>query len=367
VTRETLVFIGTYTRGSAPDGSHSEGIYAFRLNTSAAALELLSVAGGVVNPSFVAIHPSQRYLYSVSEIGGDNGDRAGGIAAFHLDTISGKLDLLNIESTRGNGPCHLSIDLSGHYVLAANYGSGSLVVLPILEDGRVGPATSFVQNAGSGPNPRRQEGPHAHSIYPVPGTNLVLANDLGIDKVLIFRFDETTGRLIPNDPPSAPARPGAGPRHLAIDGQRRHVYVVNELASTVAVYRLDPEHGVLTPGEVVSTLPAGFTGDTTCAEVQLSPDGRFLYASNRGHDSLAVFRVDAEGDHLTPVGHIPTRGRTPRNFGIHPDGQWLIVANQQTSDLFTFRREQQTGFPVGEPIRTAVPQPVCVKFLVQSA
>ncbi|MCL4541118.1 MAG: lactonase family protein, partial [Chloroflexi bacterium] len=174
---ETLIFIGTYTRGSAPDGSRSEGIYTFRLDTAAAKLELVSVTGGVVNPSFVAIHPSQRYLYSVSEIGGNGGDRAGGIAAFRLDAASGKLELLNIESTQGNGPCHLSIDPSGRYVLAANYMSGSLAALPILEDGRVGEATSFVQNAGSGPNSRRQEGPHAHSIYPVPGTNLVLAND----------------------------------------------------------------------------------------------------------------------------------------------------------------------------------------------
>ncbi|MCL4545539.1 MAG: lactonase family protein [Chloroflexi bacterium] len=364
MTSETLVFAGTYTRGSAGDGSSSEGIYTFRLDEATGALDPVGTARNVTNPSFLALHPSGSFLYAVSEMGGEGSERRGGLAAFRVET-NGRLTYLNTESTRGNGPCHVSVDSSGRWALVANYASGSLAVLSIQSDGRLGAAVSFIQNEGSSVHPQRQEGPHAHSIYHVPGSDLVLANDLGLDRVLVFRLDAATGALRPNDSPWVAARPGAGPRHLAIHPSRNHVYVINELDCTVAVYSFDPASGKLIPGQVISTLPAGFTGESYCAEVQLSPDGRFLYGSNRGHDSLAVYNVSGDGAMLTLVGHLSTGGKWPRNFGIDPSGRYLLAANQRSRSIFTFRLSKETGMPVGEPTMTEVPQPVCIKFLVR--
>jgi 6-phosphogluconolactonase len=352
-----IVYFGTYT------GGESKGIYIYHMEAATGALTPAGVGEGAVNPSFLALHPGGRFLYAASETGNFGGKKSGAVAAFAIDPKTGALTLLNQESSEGTSPCHVVVDKGGKNLLVANYSSGTAAVLPIREDGRLGPATSVVKHAGSGADKRRQEGPHAHSINLDAANRFAFVADLGLDKVMIYRFDAAQGTLAPNDPPSASTAPGAGPRHFSFHPGGRHAYVINELNSTVTAFAYDEAKGALKEIHSVSTLPGDFKGPSTTAEVQVTPDGKFLYGSNRGHDSLAVFSIDAATGKLTPAGFHPTRGKTPRNFGIDPSGRWLLAANQGSGSVTVFRIDAKTGKlePAGDPLQ--VPKPVCVKFL----
>ncbi len=353
------VYIGTYTQRG------SKGIYLARLDLASGKLSLEGLAGEVVNPSFLALHPSGKYLYAVGEVGQFAGGMGGAVSAFAIDPETGKLALLNQKSSRGAGPCHIVIDRTGKNALVANYGGGSVACLPIADDGQLGDAISFFQHEGSSVNPRRQERPHAHSINLDPANRFAMAPDLGIDKIMIYRFDAAAHRLEPNNPPAAAVAPGSGPRHFAFHPTARYAYGINELASTITAFEYDAARGALTTLQTISTLPEGFQGNNTTADIHVHPSGKFVYGSNRGHDSIAIFAVDLATGKLTAVGHEPTQGKTPRNFGIDPSGTFLLAANQDSDNVVAFRIDQATGKlePTGQSIR--VPMPVCVKFLLR--
>jgi len=352
-----LVYVGTYT------GGKSQGIYRFHLDLASGRLTPAGVTAGVSNPSFLAIHPNRRYLYAVNEIGELGGAKTGGVTAFSINPQSGDLTLLNQQPSQGGGPCYVVVDRRGKNVLVANYGGGSVAVLPIQEGGRLGPSTAAIQHMGSSANPQRQEGPHAHSINLDRNNRFAFAADLGLDKILVYRFDTTKGTLVPNDPPAASVAPGSGPRHFAFHPNGRSAYVINEMNSTVTAFRYDPKAGVLKEVQTLSSLPAGFKGNNSTAEIQVHPSGKFLYGSNRGHHSIAIFAIDPETGRLTPVGHQSTEGKTPRNFGIDPTGTYLLAANQDSDRIVVFRIDPQTGQLTSTGHGVDVPMPVCVKMM----
>jgi 6-phosphogluconolactonase len=351
------VYVGTYT------GKNSKGIYRFELDLTTGQLTPRGLAGETANPSFLAIHPSHRFLYAVGEIDQFKGKKTGAVYAFAIEPKTGKLTLLNQQPSGGGGPCHVLVDREGKHVLVANYGGGSVSALPILADGRLGEATATVQHQGSSVNKQRQEGPHAHSINLDPANRFAFAADLGLDKVLIYRFDPVKGTLTANEPPAGMAAPGAGPRHFAFHPDGRHAYVINELQSTVTLFDYDPERGALKTGQTITTLPKDFAGKSWTAEVQVHPSGKFLYGSNRGHDSIAIFSIDGQTGELKAVGHQGKGIKTPRNFGIDPSGRLLIVANQDGNSLVVFCIDPQTGelAPAGDSVEA--PTPVCVKMM----
>jgi 6-phosphogluconolactonase len=351
------VYVGTYT------GKASKGIYRLELDLATGKLTPRGLAAEATNPSFLAIHPNRRFLYAVSEVGSFGGKKSGAVGAFAIDPRTGNLTALNQQPSGGADPCHLVVDRQGKYVLAANYTGGSACVLPVGSDGRLGEATAFVQHRGSSVNKQRQQGPHAHSINLDAANRFAFVADLGLDKVLVYRFDADKGTLTPNDPRGVDLTPGSGPRHFAFHPNGRWAYVINELLSTVTALTYDPEHGVLKGLQTVSTLPEGFKGNTSTAEVQVHPSGKFLYGSNRGHDSIAVFRIDPKSGALTPAGHQSDKVKTPRNFGIDPTGKYLIVANQGSDSLVVFRIDPATGALTTTGNVAEVPVPVCVKMM----
>jgi 6-phosphogluconolactonase len=352
------VYVGTYTSGE------SKGIYRLRLDLATGGLSPEGDPTETVNPSFLAFHPSGRFLYAVNETGDARRDPSGGVSAFAIDAKTGSLTFLNRQPSGGPAPCHLSVDKAGRHVLVANYWDGSVSVLPIGTDGRLGAATARIQHEGHGPNAERQEGPHAHSVHLDADNRFALVADLGSDRVAVYRFDAQKGTLTANEPAAGVLPPGSGPRHFAFHPDGRHAYVINELNATVTVFDYDPAKGALAPQQTVPTLPAGFTGANTTAEVVVRPDGRFVYASNRGHDSLALFSVDAATGRLTALGHQPTLGRQPRNFAIDPSGTFLLAANQDSDSVVVFRIDPASGKldPVGKPLH--VPRPVCLRMVV---
>ncbi len=351
------VFVGTYT------GGNSKGIYRLELDLASGKLTPRGLAVETTNPSFLAIHPSQRFLYAVGEVSNLGGKKGGAVSAFTLDPKTGELTALNQQSSVGAGPCHLVVDRQGRHALVANYGGGSAAVLPIQNDGRLGEATGFVQHKGSSVNPKRQGEPHAHSINLDADNRFAFVADLGLDKVLIYRFDKTKGTLTPNEPPAVAVAPGAGPRHFAFHPNGRNAYVINELQSTVTALSYDPDRGVLKTLKTVSTLPQGFSGTSHTAEVVVHPSGRFLYGSNRGHNSIAIFAIDPQTGELSPVGHQASQIKTPRNFAIDPTGAYLIVANQDADSLIVFRIDPKTGELTPTGSVAEVPKPVCVRMI----
>jgi len=349
-----LAYIGTYTiRGS-------EGIYVYRMDAVTGGLDYLSKTVGMSNPSFLAIHPQRRYLYAVNEVAQFEGKASGAVSAFSINAQTGELRYLNQKHSHGTSPCHVAVEPDGRFVLVANYSSGSACILPIGSDGQLGEATEVVQHHGSSANPDRQEGPHAHSANLDPSGRHVLIADLGLDRIMLYRLDPAGGRLVPHTQPWASLKPGAGPRHLAFHPSGHYVYVINELDSTMTVFAYDAERGGLKELQTISTLPQGFQGTSYCADVHVSPSGRFVYSSNRGHDSIAIFGIDEATGKLSCVGHEPTLGRTPRNFAIDPSGTFLLAANQDTDTIVTFRMDQQTGrlTPTGQV--ASVSMPVCI-------
>jgi 6-phosphogluconolactonase len=355
-----LVYVGTYT---APR-TKSTGIHAYRFNASTGDLAALGVAAETPNPSFLAVHPSCRFLYAANEISDYEGQRAGSVSAFSIDAASGRLTLLNRVSTRGAGACHLNTDRTGRALLVANYGGGSVAAFPIAADGRLGEASSLIQHTGSSVNPQRQQGPHAHSVNISSDNRFAVVADLGLDKLLLYRLDPAKATLTPNEPAFVSVAPGSGPRHFAFHPTGRFAYVINEILCTVTAFSYDAKAGALKEIQTLSTLPAGFTRDDTIstAEVQVHPSGRFLYGSNRGHNSIAVFSIDLTKGTLALLENVPTQGRIPRNFAIDPTGAWLFAENQQSDSIVLFRVDAKTGrlTPAGRTVE--VPSPVCVRF-----
>ena len=353
-----LMFVGPYT------GGKSHGIARFLVDLAGGKVEPLGETPAL-NPSFLAFDPQGKFLYAVSEVGDFAGKKSGAVLAFAIDRHSGELTPLNSQPSGGDGPCHLAVDPTGKNLLVANYGGGSVEVLPIAKDGRLEAPSDFVQHKGTGPDHSRQEGPHAHSIGTSPDGRFVLACDLGLDKVLVYRLDPAAGKLTPNDPPAGMTAPGAGPRHFTFSRDGRFVYVGDEMASTVTVFAYDADRGALKPLQAISTLPAGFKGETSVAEVEIDPAGRFLYCSNRGADSLAIFAVDKQTGMLTPAGHHSSGGKTPRHFTIDPSGEYLITANQDSHNVVVFRRDAATGQLKETGVEVNVDKPVCVLLIPQ--
>jgi 6-phosphogluconolactonase len=359
-----FVYVGTYTTGK----STSKGIYLFQLLSkgNVDTLVPLGVAGETVNPSFLDIDRKRRLLFAVSEVNDFDGKTVGGVSAFSIDRATGKLTLINQQPSMGTGPCHLVLDKAGRHVLVANYGSGSVAVLPVGPDGRLGPATATVQHTGSSVNPQRQKGPHAHCLILDPANRFAFGCDLGLDKVLVYRYDADKGTLTPNDPPFATVKPGAGPRDMAFRPDAQFAYVGNEMQSTITVFAYDAKAGRLTEVETVSTLPPDFQGQNSIAELAVHPSGKYVYISNRGHNSVAVFAVNQEKGTLTLLQHQSTGGRTPRHFGIDPSAQHLIMANQQSDNLLVGRIDDGGRIRSSGELVTA-PTPVYVAFLPADA
>lgn len=354
-----LVYIGTYTNNN----SISKGIYAYRFSEMTGQAEPLGLVAETPNPSFLAIHPNRKFLYAVSELYARDGDQGGAVSAFAIDAATGKLSFLNKVSSKGGGPCHLVVDKTGKSVLVANYGTGSAAALPLKSDGGLGEASSFVQHSGSSVNPKRQQGPHAHSINLSRDNKFAVVADLGLDQVLVYRFDPAKATLAANDPPFVKVKPGAGPRHFAFHPNAKFAYVINEIQSTVTALSWDAARGAFSELQTITTLPEGFSENNSTAEVQVHPSGKFLYGSNRGHNSIAVFAIDQAKGTLKPLEHAPTQGRTPRNFGVSPGGTHLWAANQNSNNITIFKIDSASGKLTPTGTNLEIGSPVCVKFL----
>ncbi|MCW5547757.1 MAG: lactonase family protein [Opitutaceae bacterium] len=346
---EHLIYLGTYTR------STSEGIYAVRLDARTGALGQPVPVARTANPSFLALSPDGSHLYAVSE-------SSTMAVPFAIDPGTGGLAPLQSQDAGGKAPCHLVVDRTERTLVLAHYHSGIVAALPIRADGTLGTPATVIQHAGRSVHPTRQEAPHVHSVTLSPDNRFVIVCDLGLDRVFTYALDPATAQLTPAAIPFVATAPGAGPRHAAFSADGRHVLVINELDSTLVSYRYDAVSGALTPADRQSTLPAGWTGESTTAEVRVHPNGRFVYGSNRGHDSIAIFAFDAATGKLTPRGHMPTGGKNPRNFALSPDGAWLVAANQNSDNLRVFRVDPATGSLTPVPGEAAVPMPVCVLF-----
>lgn len=343
------LYVGTYTDGE------SKGIYRCRMNADSGAVEIVDVTEGIANPSYLAVDPSGKYLYSVGETTDFGDTEAGGVYAYAVDPSTKSLRKLNAQPSHGGAPCYVSVTADGGHVLVANYVGGNVAIYPILHDGRLGAAADVEQHAGSGANERRQKGPHAHCILPHDG--FAFAVDLGIDKVIVYRVDG--GKLVPHS--EASVAPGAGPRHIAFHPNGHHAYVINELDSTLTSFAY--VDGELSMTQTIRTLPEDFEGESYCADVHVSADGRFVYGSNRGHDSIVVFSIHPETGALSAVQHVSTGGSWPRNFALDSSGRFLLVANQRTDDIVIFAVDASTGrlTPSGQVLD--LPSPVCLRFL----
>jgi len=353
--RESLVFVGTYTE---TEGSQSEGIYVYRMDESSGKLTFEKVVKGVLNPSFLATHPRQGFLFAVNEIQDYRGQAGGGVSAFSIH--SDEVNLLNDQLSRGSDPCYVSVEETGRFALVANYTSGSVAMFPIQPDGGVGPASDVIQHSGSSIHPERQTGPHAHCILPDPTNRFAIAVDLGLDKLIIYQMDLENGKL--HKYAEVDVQPGAGPRHLTFHPNGQFAYLINELNASVIGYRYGSESGTFQELQTVPALPQDFEGENLCADIHISPDGKYLYASNRGHDSIVCFSIDQNTGRLTYRNHTPTEGREPRNFAIDPSGSFLLVANQKTNNIVTFRIDSESGQLLTTGHEAEVSMPVCLKF-----
>lgn len=357
LSRTFHLFIGTYTNGK------SEGIYAMEFDSTTGKLGKARLVAKTVNPSFLAIHPDRRFVYAVNEIAQYKGEKTGSVSAFALDAMSGKLTELNQQSSKGTSPCHIVVDRTGKNVLLANYSSGSATVLPIRKDGSLAAASGVVQHTGSSVDPRRQKGPHAHSINLDASNKFAFVADLGLDKVLIYQFNAEQGKLTPNDPAYVELPPGGGPRHFALHPQEHWAYVNNEMLSSVSTMKYDAKKGALARIQTISTVPKGYKGNNSTAEVLVHPNGKWVYVSNRGHNSIASFVIDQKTGQLTPTGHQGEGIKVPRNFRIDPTGQFLLVANQSGNDVVVFKIDSKTGTLEETGVSSKVPAPICLRFV----
>jgi 6-phosphogluconolactonase len=358
----TRVYVGTYTNIEPHAMGDGEGIYSFDYDAAHGTLQPIDITPGVLNPSFLTLSPDSRTLFAASEVSEIDGHDGGAVSAFAVDPSTGSLSFLNRVASHGDAPCYVSTDDSGRYVFVANYGSGSIAMLPVNSDGSLGEATDVTQHAGSSAHPERQQGPHAHAILPDPSYTWALAADLGVDQVIVYRIEREAQQLIRNVPTGVNLEPGAGPRHIAFHPTAPLVAVINELNSTVTTCRWDQSDGTLETLSTVTTLPEGATGKNTCADLHFHPSGRFLYGSNRGHDSIAVFEVDDRDGTLRSRRHVATGGREPRNFAIDPAGRFLLVANQHSDTIVTFAIDADSGHLTPTGATAQVPSPVCIMF-----
>ena len=329
--RDMFVYFGTHRAGPGL------GFSLARFDSDTGALTKPEFLLEAKEPAFFVIHPDGRHLYTC------NSGAPGGVSGYAINPETGHLYLLNKVPSSGEDASYICLDQTGHYVFVANYTGGNLAAFVLEADGRIGARTAFVQHTGHSIDPQRQTHAYAHSVIVDPTNRFVLVADLGVDRLFVYRFDACTGALVPNDPPFATVVPGAGPRHSTFHPNGRWVYLINEMGCTITAFNWDAARGALGEFQTISTLPAGFTGTNTCAEIVVHPNGRFLYGSNRGHDSLAVFRIDAATGRLTPLEHVPTQGKTPRNFAFDPTGKWILVTNHNSDNAVVFRVDENTG------------------------
>ena len=353
--KQAMVYVGTYT------GGESEGIYRYIFDYETGLLNKGVLVAKAENPSFLVVHPSKKWLYAVGELMSFEGEDGGAVSAFSIAPETGELLLLNQQRSMGGAPCHISVDETGKWVMIANYGGGNVASYPVEDGGLLGPAASFVQHEGSSVNQKRQQRPHAHSITPDPANQRAIAADLGTDQLISYNLNPDTGKLDPVATYSS-INPGAGPRHFVFHPNGIHAFVINELDSTISSLRYTQETGVFEEIATVSTLPDDFAGTNSCADIHVSPDGRFVYGSNRGHDSIVIMAFDESNGALIQVGHESTRGKTPRNFTLDPTGNYLLAANQNSNSIFVFRVDQDTGLLKSTGQRIETPSPVCLKF-----
>jgi 6-phosphogluconolactonase len=353
-----LAFIGTYT-----SKTDSKGIYSFHFDSGTGRLTSMAVAATTQDPSFLTVAPNEKYLYAVNELGEFDGKKSGAVTSYSLDPKSGKLTQLNQVPSGGADPCYVSFDQTGKYLLVANYTGGSVSTFPVAPDGRIEPAAAFVQHTGSGPNKERQEGPHAHFIASSSDNRFVFVVDLGLDEVAVYHFDPARGSLTPNHPPFAKLAAGAGPRHLAFHPNGKFAYVLSEVNSTVTAFAYDAQNASFSALQTLSTVPNDFSAHNDTAEIVVHPSGKFLYASNRGHDSIAEFTIDPAQGTLTLAGDFPTQGKEPRNFVLDPTGKFLLAANQESNNIVVFRIDQSTGALTATGQIAQVPAPVDIVFV----
>ena len=353
MAEEVTLFVGTYTRMG------SEGIYTCLMSLATGALELRHVTGEIENPSFLTTDPTGDHLYAVCELGAEGGH---GVVTAYTIAADGSLSALNRQSTGGTGACHLAVDATDALVIAANYHGGSVAMIPIEADGSLGERCDFIQHEGTSINPGRQNQAHAHSVTITDTNERAYICDLGMDEILVYDIDHDAKRLRRAGNLTVTAQAGQGPRHFAFHPSNAYAYAINELGSTVAVYDVDAASGRLTERQLISTLPSAWDGENTTADIHVSRDGRFVYASNRGHDSIAVFAIDPATGRLDAIGHEPTRGETPRNFALAPDGRHLLAENQDSGTIVTFAVDEQTGELSYTGSQIEIPAPVCIVF-----
>jgi len=353
-----FAFIGTYT-----SKTDSKGIYSFHFDVATGRLTAMVLAATTPDPSFLTVAGNEKYFYAVNELSEFDEKKSGAVTSYSLDRKSGKLTQMNQVPSGGADPCYISFDQNGKYLLVANYTGGSVSVFPVASDGRIGAASAFVQHTGSGPNKERQEGHTHHYIAASADNRFVFVVDLGLDEVLVYRFDPAEGSLTPNDPPFAKLAPGAGPRHLAFHPNGKFAYVLNEVNSTVTAFTYDSKNGSFSTLQTLSTIPKDFTAHNDTAEIVVHPSGKFLYASNRGRDSIAEFAIDPAKGTLTLAGDFSTQGKTPRNFALDPTGKFLLVANQESNNIVVFRIDQSTGALTATGQVAQVPAPVDIVFV----
>jgi len=350
------MYVGTYTRAK------SKGIYAWRFHAADGSLQSIGLVAETSNPSFLAVSPNGRFLYAANEDSRYEGQPTGTVSAFAIDAATGNLKALNKVVSKGAGPCHVSLDPNGKFVFVANYNSGSIASFPVHADGSLGEAVGFDQHSGSSVNPQRQRGPHAHSVVASPDGRFLLSADLGLDEVLVYKMG-ADGALTPNDPPFGKVAPGSGPRHIAFSRDGKFVYVVSEMVPGVTVFRYNAARGSLESIQAIPSLPEDYSGNKSGAEIAVSPNGRFVYSSNRGADSIAAFAIDRSKGTLTAAGRFPSGGKTPRNFAIDPTGKWLFAAHQDSDSIVEFRIDEKTGAltPLDQKLEAGAP--VCVVFV----
>ncbi len=358
--KEYFVYFGTYT-----NNAKSKGIYRARLDVASGKLSAAEVAAECVDPAFLSLHPSGKFLYAIDERADPVKTPGKGVSAYALDAKTGALTLLNQQGVGGPGPCHLSVDATGKCVLVANYGGGSVAALPIGADGRLGAPATVIQHKGSSVNPARQKEPHAHQIEVSPDNRFAFVPDLGMDKLMVYKLDPAKASLVAHEPAFAALPPGSGPRHLAFHPNGKFAYVINELTCTMSVFAYDARRGAFSDVQNISTLPPGETvqrGQST-AEVIAHPSGKFLFGSNRGHNTIVVYAVDAATGKLTLVEHQSTQGKNPRHFAVDPTGAWLLAENQGSDTVVVFKIDSASGklTPTGQSLE--VPVPVSAVFV----